>query len=141
LQTSWKKLVKERKYIAVVEGDVKNTEGTITSWLKENKAFITYSSPTPNSGKKAISHYKVLKKSKNFSMLEVNIDTGRKNQIRVHMQDIGHSVVGDKKYGSESNPINRLGLHALLISFEHPISGKLMEFKTNIPRKFNSLFK
>lgn len=140
LQTTWNDSVKERTYVALVEGNVKKDKDTIISYLAENKAFITYSTDNENEGKKAISHYKVLKRNKNYSLLEVNIETGRKNQIRVHMQDMGHSVVGDKKYGSTKNPINRLGLHAHTIVFTHPITKELLSFTSKIPDAFLSLF-
>lgn len=141
LQNAWKDSVVERKYIALVERSVQKSEGTITSWLKESKTLKMYSSPTPNGGQKAVTHYKVLKKSQDYSLLEVKLETGRKNQIRVHMQEIGHSIVGDKKYGSTQNPIRRMGLHAASISFYHPTTGKLMSFESEIPNKFLQIFK
>lgn len=98
--------------------------------------MITYSTENKEEGKKAVSHYKVLKRNRNYSLLEVNIETGRKNQIRVHMQDLGHSVVGDKKYGSTKNPIKRLGLHAHTIVFTHPITKELLSFTSRIPESF-----
>jgi 23S rRNA pseudouridine1911/1915/1917 synthase len=141
LQNSWKESVPDRKYVALVEGVVHKAEGTITSWLKESKTLKMYSSPTPNSGQKAVTHFKVLEKSRAHSLLEIKLETGRKNQIRVHMQDIGHSIVGDKKYGSTQNSIGRLGLHAWMIAFHHPTTGKLMRFETKIPEKFLEVFK
>lgn len=141
LQTTWNDSVKERTYVALVEGNVKKNSDTIISYLAENKAMITYSTDNEEEGKKAVSHYKVLKRNKNYSLLEVNIETGRKNQIRVHMQDLGHSVVGDKKYGSTKNPIKRLGLHAHTIVFKHPITKEVLSFTSKIPEVFLSLFK
>lgn len=140
LQTTWNDSVKERTYVALVEGAVQKESDTIVSYLKENRAFVTYSSQDPKEGKKAVSHYKVLKKNRNYSLLEVNIETGRKNQIRVHMQDLGHSVVGDKKYGSTKNPINRLGLHASTIVFVHPVTKKVLHFSSKIPSVFTKIF-
>ncbi|MBC8080488.1 MAG: RluA family pseudouridine synthase [Gorillibacterium sp.] len=136
MQNGWKDIVKERLYVALVEGLVKKPEGTISSWLKETSTLKMYSSPHPNDGQHAITHYKVLQSTKNFSLLEVCLETGRKNQIRVHMQDIGHPVVGDKKYGSKSKPIGRLGLHARVLSFIHPTTGTLLRFETDIPKMF-----
>jgi 23S rRNA pseudouridine1911/1915/1917 synthase len=141
LQNSWKESVKDRRYVALVEGAVQKPEGTITSWLTESKTLKMYSSPTPNGGQKAVTHYKVLQKNKNYSLLEVQLETGRKNQIRVHMQELGHSIVGDKKYGSTQNPIGRMGLHALGITFQHPTTGQLMNFETDIPGKFTRMVK
>ena len=140
LQNAWKETVLERSYVAVVEGLVTQEQGTITSWLTESKAFIMYSSRTPNDGQKAVTHYKVLKKNKHYSLLEVNLETGRKNQIRVHMKDIGHSVIGDKKYGATKHPIGRLGLHARVLAFKHPITNEEVRYETDIPKEFLNLF-
>ena len=141
LQDEWGKDVIERKYVAVVEGIVKEDQGTITSWLNENKARIMYSSYTPDDGQKAVTHYRVLKRGKNFSLLEVRLETGRKNQIRVHMKDIGHSIVGDVKYGAIKKNLNRLGLHAFALAFRHPVTGEVLRFETPIPSIFLSQFK
>lgn len=141
LQNSWQDVVKERSYVALVEGAVKKPEGTISSWLKESKTLKMYSNPHPNDGQHAVTHYKLLQSNKAFSLLEVHLETGRKNQIRVHMEDIGHPVVGDKKYGSKTKPIPRLGLHARVLAFEHPITGKLQRFDTGIPKLFLSPFR
>jgi 23S rRNA pseudouridine1911/1915/1917 synthase len=136
LQNSWQDAVLERTYIALVEREVKKPEGTITSWLKENKAMVMYSSQRPDDGQLAITHYKVMQSNRDFSLLEVNLETGRKNQIRVHMKDIGHPIVGDKKYGSKSIVIGRLGLHARILAFEHPTTGQALRFESKIPEKF-----
>lgn len=141
LQNSWKDTVQERTYIALVEGQVKKKEGTITSWLKESKTLKMYSSPYPNDGQHAVTHYKVIKSNREYSLLQVNLETGRKNQIRVHMQDIGHPIVGDKKYGSRTKTIGRMGLHAHVLSFVHPTTGKLLRFESKIPKDFLSPFR
>jgi len=141
LQKDWNESIIERSYIAVVEGTVEKTEDTITSWLKENKAMVMYSSKTPDDGMKAITHYKVLKADKGFSLLEVKLETGRKNQIRVHMKDLGFPVTGDKKYGAKLNPLGQMGLHARVLAFKHPITGKALRFDTPIPLKFQKLFR
>ncbi|MNS08142.1 Ribosomal large subunit pseudouridine synthase D [compost metagenome] len=141
LQNSWQDIVKERSYVALVDGEVKKQEGTITSWLKESSTLKMYSSPYPNDGQHAITHYKKIQSNKFFTLLEVHLETGRKNQIRVHMQDIGHPVTGDKKYGSKSKEIGRLGLHARILAFEHPTTGAMMRFETDIPKVFLRPFK
>ena len=141
LQKDWNESIIERSYIAVVEGTVEKTEDTITSWLKENKAMVMYSSKTPDDGMKAITHYKVLKADKGFSLLEVKLETGRKNQIRIHMKDLGFPVTGDKKYGAKLNPLGQMGLHARVLAFKHPITGKALRFDTPIPLKFQKLFR
>jgi 23S rRNA pseudouridine1911/1915/1917 synthase len=141
LQTTWQDTVQERTYVALVEGQVKKPEGTVSSWLKENKAMKMYSSPYPNDGQHAVTHYKVLQANRSFSLLEVRLETGRKNQIRVHMQDLGHPIVGDKKYGSRSRAIGRLGLHARVLAFVHPTTGQLMRFEADIPKLFFAPFR
>lgn len=140
LQNTWKEAVLERTYIVVVEGTVAKEQGTITSWLTESKTYKMFSSRTPNGGQKAVTHYKVLKKNKHYSLLEVRLETGRKNQIRVHMKDIGHSVIGDKKYGAAKHPLARLGLHARVLAFRHPVTGEEVRYETDIPKEFLNLF-
>lgn len=140
LQNNWKELIDERLYIALVEGAVKKEAGTISNWLKETKTLKMYSCPYDNGGQHAVTHYHLLQANRQYSLLEVQLETGRKNQIRVHMQDIGHPIVGDKKYGSKSKPIGRLGLHARVLAFTHPVTGKKMRFETEIPKKFTNLF-
>jgi 23S rRNA pseudouridine1911/1915/1917 synthase len=142
LQTNWSDIVRERTYVAVVEGRVKKEKDTITSYLKENSAFVSFSSDVPvEGGKLAVSNYKVVKRSPAFTMVEVKLDTGRKNQIRVHMKELGHPIIGDSKYGSTKNPIKRLGLHAHNIIFKHPGTGKVIEFTSPVPVRFNEMFK
>ncbi len=140
LQESWNATIEERTYLAVVEGYVQKKEDTITSYLVESKALIVYSNKNSDTGQKAITHYEVLKSNKNYSLLKVNLETGRKNQIRVHAKDIGHPVVGDDKYGAKTDPIKRLGLHAWILAFKHPITKQDLNFETPIPTKFTGLF-
>ncbi|MGQ8335617.1 RluA family pseudouridine synthase [Sunxiuqinia sp. A32] len=140
LQESWEKTIFERSYLAVIEGQLPEPQGKISSYLFESSAFIVYSRQDPEKGQLAITHYKTVKSNENYSMLKVNLETGRKNQIRVHMQDLGHPIIGDKKYGSTANPIGRLGLHARVLAFNHPITGKKIRFETSIPGSFLKLF-
>jgi len=140
LQESWNATIEERTYLAVVEGYVEKKQDTITSYLVESKALVVYSSKNPEVGQQAITHYEVLSSNKNFSLLKVNLETGRKNQIRVHAKDIGHSVVGDEKYGAKTDPIKRLGLHAWVLAFKHPITKKDLRFESEIPLKFTNIF-
>ena len=103
--------------------------------------MYVYSSPTDDGGQEAITHYRTIKRANNFSLLELNLETGRKNQIRVHMQDLGHPIVGDGRYGLEDlNPIGRLALHAFKLCFYHPVTGEEMEFETPYPADFKKLF-
>ena len=139
-EEDWKGTVYDRRYVCVVSGQMEEHEGKIASWLKDNKAFITYSNPTDNGGKYAETYYETLISNKRYSLVECRLETGRKNQIRVHMQDIGHPVVGDPKYGNGDNPLGRLGLHAYKLCFHHPVTGKDHEFETSFPTVFEKLF-
>lgn len=132
----WQHLVTDRRYIALVEGELESQRGRIQSWLTEDKRFITHSSPVDNGGKFAVTHYNVLESSNCYSLVECELETGRKNQIRVHMADLGHPVVGDHKYGSEIDPMRRLGLHAYMLCFTHPVTGKHLRFETPVPVPF-----
>jgi len=136
LQNTWKDTVKERSYVALVEGAVKKPEGTINSWLKETATLKMYSSLHEGDGLHAITHYKIIQSNRHFSLLEVHLETGRKNQIRVHLADIGHPIAGDKKYGAETKTVGRLGLHARVLSFIHPTTGELLTFESDIPKTF-----
>jgi len=138
LQEAWKELVLERLYVVVVEGRVSPPEGTIRTWLKESRAQTMYVSASGD-GQLAITHYKVLQEGPNFSLLEVRLETGRKNQIRVHMQSLGHSVVGDRRYGSKKRGLGRMGLHARVLAFHHPTTNELLRFETPIPVSFRKL--
>ena len=132
----WQELVTDRRYVALVEGKLEKQHGTVRSWLTEDKRFITHSSPTDNGGKYAVTHYNVLASSNGYSLVECMLETGRKNQIRVHMADLGHPLVGDAKYGSNNDSIRRLGLHAYMLCFVHPVTGKRLRFETPIPASF-----
>ena len=141
LEDNWHDIVFDRRYVAVVSGEMEREGGTIESWLKDNKAYITYSSPEdPGGGKYAITHYHTLKTTPRCSLVELKLETGRKNQIRVHMQDIGHPVLGDQKYGNGQDPIGRLCLHAYRLDFYHPRTGEVMNFETPFPKEFLKFF-
>lgn len=139
LQNNWNEIVYKRGYLAIVEGKLKNKHGTIKNHLDESKTQMVYISNN-GKGKLAITHYKVLKESRYNSLVEVFLDTGRKNQIRVHMQSLGHSIVGDKKYGATTNPIKRMGLHSHVFAFVHPDTKAKMEFKAVVPDEFKKMF-
>lgn len=137
LQRNWNDNIIARTYTAVVEGTLQPAEGQIVSWLTENpKSLKMESSPTDNGGKKAITNYRTLKDNGAYSLIEVNLETGRKNQIRVQLASIGHPIAGDKRYGAQSNPLGRLCLHARTLSFIHPANGQKMNFDTGIPSIF-----
>lgn len=140
LEHNWHQIVYDRRYVAVVSGEMEQDNGTIANWLKDNKAYITYSSPTDNGGKYAVTHFQVLNRTTEHSLVEYKLETGRKNQIRVHSADMGHPVCGDVKYGNGDDPLHRLCLHAYMLCFIHPVTGEPMEFSTPIPTAFRSLF-
>ena len=141
LEHNWHDIVYDRRYVAVVSGEMEQDDGTVANWLKDNKAYITYSSPTDNGGKYAVTHFHVLDRTTELSLVEYKLETGRKNQIRVHSADMGHPVCGDTKYGDGIDPLHRLCLHAWLLCFTHPVMGQPMEFETPIPVAFRKLFK
>ena len=141
LEHDWHNIVYDRRYVAVVSGEMEDDEGTIANWLKDNRAYITYSSPVDNGGKHAVTHFRVLDRTARHSLVEYRLETGRKNQIRVHSADMGHPVCGDVKYGNGDNPVGRLCLHAYKLCFYHPINHRRMEFETEIPADFRKLFK
>ncbi len=137
LQENWQRIVSEKKYYALVEGILEQKEGTIHTWLNEDvKSKKVYSSDFDNGGQESFTDYKVEKEyKKGYSLLSINLRTGRKNQIRVHMQCIGHPIAGDKKYGGSTSPIGRIGLHAEKLTLRHPITGQVMTFVAPLPEK------
>ena len=141
MQESWNDTTKERTYVALVEGVPEPPTGTISSYLHESKALIVYSSQNPDSGRLSVTNYAVRKAGEHYALLDLELETGRKNQIRVHMQDIGHPIAGDAKYGATTNPIGRLGLHAERLNFEHPITGERLQFDAPVPKLFLAMVK
>lgn len=136
-QNNWNELVIKRGYLAIVNGKV-STSGRIENLLYEEDNTFVHSSSI---GKKAITNYKVLKANQKYSLLDINIETGRKNQIRVHMSELGYPIVGDKKYGLKDDPINRMALHAYELILRHPITQTTLSFKSECPKIFNKLIK
>lgn len=141
MQHNWNNMVLGRRYVAVVEGKVEQEGGVVKSYLAETSQFEVYSTQNPDEGQLAITRFKRLQCNNGYSLMELSLDTGRKNQIRVHMKDLGHPIVGDRKYGAKASPIHRLGLHARTLHFAHPVTKKEMLFETPIPSRFLSLLK
>lgn len=139
LQHNWNNMVLSRKYLAIVEGKPEQEEGEIRSYLAENSRFEVYSTNNPEEGQLAVTRYKTLRTRNGYSLMEVSLDTGRKNQIRVHMKDLGHPIIGDRRYGAKSSPIHRMALHAQTLRFVHPITRKDMNFSTPVPASFAKL--
>lgn len=138
-QKNWDNLVKEYIYTAVVEGKPEKANGTVRSWLTENKNFVMMSSPTENGGMEAVTHYKTVKTTGRYTLLDFDLETKRKNQLRVQMQSIGHPVVGDKKYGAPNNPIKRIALHVRKITIVHPFNRGKLEFVSPIPKAMQNM--
>lgn len=140
MQHNWNNMVINRKYLAVVEGVVEPDSGVIRSYLAENSRYEVYSTDNPDEGGQlAVTRYRVIKRRNGYTLLEVELDTGRKNQIRVHMKDLGHPIAGDRKYGAKSSPIHRLALHAQTLRFVHPVTRREMNFSTPVPSSFASM--
>lgn len=140
LQDNWDQCAQKREYIAIVEGKMPNKKDILKSYLYEDKTFFVHSTNDKNMGKLAITKYEVLNFKNTYSLLKINIDTGRKNQIRVQLNDIGHPIIGDKKYGAKRNPIGRLGLHASLVELKVPGYKNSLILEAKIPKDFNRVF-
>lgn len=141
LQHNWNNMVRRRQYVCVVEGKLRPEEGIVRTFLAENSQHTVYVTENPAEGKSALTRYRTLKTANGYTLAEVELETGRKNQIRVHMQHLGFPIAGDRRYGAKSSPIRRLALHARTLVFVHPVTGKLMEFETPVPTSFQSMVK
>jgi 23S rRNA pseudouridine1911/1915/1917 synthase len=140
MREHWHEMVVDRRYVAVLDGELPKDNGTVTSWLTEDKILFMHSSPVDNGGELAITHYQVIKRNNGYTLVELRLETGKKNQIRVHMQSMGYPLVGDVKYGREGiGPMHRLALHAFKLCFYHPVTHEFMEFETPYPPVFKKL--
>lgn len=140
-QSRWNEIITRRGYLAVVEGTPRPDRDTIRSYLVETDTHLSFSGQPGKGAKEAVTSYQVVKSGGGYSLLDISIETGRKNQIRVHMKEMGHPVAGDKQYGARTNPIGRLCLHANELSFLHPGTGEHVTFKARMPRDFNRVFR
>ena len=139
MQHNWNNMVLERQYVAVIESALEPSDGEIRSYLAENSAHEVYSTGNPGEGQLAVTYYHTVRSRKPYSMVELSLATGRKNQIRVHMKDAGHPIVGDKRYGARTSPLHRLCLHARTLRFVHPITRRDMKFISPLPAGFSKL--
>lgn len=137
LQAHWRRT--RKKYFAVVERIPEKKSGTIESFLRENKFLRVYSSRRPDESKLAVTHYRVVRTSANYALLEVDLETGRKHQIRVHLADLGHPIAGDKNYGAKTDPAGRLALHAYYLAIDHPVTGERKIFESRLPPEFEKI--
>ena len=140
-QARWNEIVTRRGYLAVVEGVPKPAQDTIRSYLVETDTHLSFSGAPGKGAKEAVTSYQIVKAGRGYALLDISIETGRKNQIRVHMKEKGCPVAGDKQYGARTNPIGRLCLHANELSFTHPATGEQITFKAKMPRDFNRVFR
>lgn len=138
LRDHWHEIVYDRRYVAVVAGEVERPGGTIQSWLTDHGLYVS-SSDTDDGGKYAETHFTTIKKRNGVSLMEFQLETGRKNQIRVHMQSLGHPILGDDRYGNGQNAFERLALHAFKLAFYHPVTGERMVYETPYPSNFKAL--
>lgn len=141
LRDHWHDIVTDRRYVAVVTGEMEKDSDTVVSWLTDRTLYVS-SSSYDDGGSKSITHYRTIKRANGYSLVELRLETGRKNQIRVHMQDLGHPLIGDGRYGIDGgpNPLGHLALHAFKLCFYHPVTDQLMEFETPYPPTFKKLF-
>ena len=139
-EEDWKGMVFDRRYVAVAWGHIEPPKGEVKSWFTDGE-YCVLSSPTDNGGKLAVTHYEVKQTSRRYSLVELKLDTGRRNQIRVHLRDLKHPVVHDPMYGykDDLSPVNRLCLHAFRLCFRHPVTGRRLQFETPIPSTFLKL--
>lgn len=141
MQHNWNNMVISRTYVALLEGSLKQDEGTVRSNLAETSKYEVYSTKEEGEGRLSVTRYKVLERSHGYTLAEFSLETGRKNQIRVHAKDLGHPIVGDRKYGAKASPIKRLALHARTLRFVHPLTHRDMNFQTPVPSKFIGLLR
>lgn len=139
MQHNWNNMVIDRRYAAIVEGRPEESEGVIDSYLAENSRHLVYSTDNPEEGKRAVTRWKAVKSRNGYTLLDVSLDTGRKNQIRVHMKDMGHPIAGDRRYGAKTSPLHRLALHARTLRFIHPVTKADMNFNSVLPASFTRL--
>ena len=139
MQHNWNNMVLDRRYAAVVEGVPEQEEGTQRSYLAENSQMLVYSTDNPEEGKLAVTRWRLMKARNGYALLDVSLDTGRKNQIRVHMADMGHPIAGDRKYGARTSPMHRVALHARTLRFIPPITRADMNFECPLPASFTRL--
>ncbi len=136
LRHNWNNMILERLYVAVLEGYLEQDKGYVKSRLAENSQFVVYATDNPDEGRVAVTHYEVVGRGNGYTLAQFSLDTGRKNQIRVHAKELGHPIAGDRKYGATKSPLHRLALHARTLRFAHPITRRDMNFETPIPPKF-----
>lgn len=139
LRHNWNNMILERLYVAVLEGYLEKEKGYVKSRLAENSQYMVYSTDNPDEGRIAVTHYQAIKYGNGYTLTQFSLDTGRKNQIRVHASDLGHPIAGDRKYGGSPSPLHRLALHAMTLRFAHPITRKDMYFTTDVPPAFRAL--
>ena len=139
LQDNWRRLVTERAYVAILEGEMEKENGVISSWLANDQLYVAHAATNNAEGDKAITYYTTIKKCNGYTLVELDLGNGYKEQIRTHMQELGHPVVGDAKSNIDNNPLKRLALHAFLLRFHHPVTGELLNFEIPYPSGFRKL--
>ena len=138
LQDNWERIVMERTYVAVLEGEMEKDRGVMASWMVDDKVYFAQA-PVNNASEKAVTNYSTIKRVNGYSLMELELRNGRKEQIRVHMNEMGHPVVGDVKSGVDNDPLGRLALHAFRLCLYHPVTGEPLQFETPYPISFRKL--
>ncbi|MBR3895960.1 MAG: RluA family pseudouridine synthase [Bacteroidaceae bacterium] len=139
LLENWDRLVTERAYVAILNGEMEKDKGVISSWLANDQLYVAHAA-TNNTGEKAVTHYTTIKRANGYTLVELDLGSGHREQIRLHMQELGHPIVGDNKYDTENNPLSRMAMHAFYLSFHHPVTGEFLKFETPYPANFSNLF-
>lgn len=141
MQRTWSETVRRRTYVAVVEGAFDKKSGTVSTYLAESKGYKVFVTKDRSAGERAVTRYRVLRFRDGFSLVELELETGKKNQIRAHMEYIGHPVAGDRKYGAHGDPVGRVALHASRLCFVHPVTGRELDFSSPVPAAFGRIVK
>ena len=141
MQRTWSETVRRRTYVAVVEGAFDKKSGTVSTYLAESKGYKVFVTKDRSAGERAVTRYRVLRFRDGFSLVELELETGKKNQIRAHMEYIGHPVAGDRKYGAHGDPAGRVALHASRRCFVHPVTGRELDFSSPVPAAFGRIVK
>lgn len=139
LQDNWMRLFNERTYVAVVEGDMEKDKGVVCSWLVDGKAYLVEATTNQTTGDKAVSHYTTIKRANGYSLVEVELGNGRREQVSTHMAELHHPIIGDLRHGNVQNPLRRMALHAFRMSFRHPVTGEMLKFELPYPLAFRDL--
>lgn len=132
-------ILKTVRFVAVLRGEMEKDAGVVASWMVEGKLYVSHAATSNRGGEKAITHYKTIKRANGYSLMELSLGEGFKNQLRSHAQILGHTMLGDERHDEGENPLERMALHCFKLAFRHPVTGNAMEFETPYPPEFRKL--